>query len=76
VKKDEVIGTCLINSGFARNLEEAKLKVRRVFDDEFKGEDFAAWNTNIYDQTAKEIVEKIGRASHINVKSFIKDLWR
>lgn len=76
MRKDEIIGRCLLNSNMFRTLEDAKFEVKRTFQDDFPGEDFVFWNTNIDDRVAKDIIYDKGRASQIRVKLFIKELWK
>jgi len=33
------------------------------------------WNQDLYDGIADQIIKNVGRASKINVKRFIEDLW-
>jgi len=55
--------------------EDAENRVFQIFLDEFSNEDFYKWNVDLEDQYSQGIVKNVGRASRINVKSFIKDLW-
>lgn len=74
MKKSTLIATCLVNSSFARNLEEGEHSVRRIFAEEFPARDFAKWNTDVDDKFAQNAIKTVGRASRINVRSFIDDL--
>lgn len=76
MRKSEIIATCLVNSGMIKRLEDAQFVVRRIFDDEFPGKIFTQWDTHINDDVANNIISNVGKASHINVKLFIEDLWQ
>ena len=56
-------------------LEDAEGAVRQVFHQEFPGKVFSHWNTEIDDRAAQNIISAVDRASTINVKKFIQDLW-
>lgn len=75
MRKSTVIATCLVNSNFFRKIEEAEASVQNIFRAEFPHQSFQAWNRNIPDITANNIIKSLGRASLINVKKFIEDLW-
>lgn len=76
MRKSTLISTCLVNSNFFRKMEEAEVAVNNIFQTEFPSQSFHAWNTNIPDTTANNIIKSVGRASRINVKKFIEDLWK
>jgi len=73
--KSEVIATCLVNSNFANNIKSGEVNIQNIFHDEFPNHNFHDWNTNIPDKTAENIIKNVGRASKIDVKSFIDKLW-
>lgn len=73
--KSTVIAQCLVNSRMITRMEDAEARVRGVFEDEFPEADYADWNRDINDKTAQHIIQSVGRASMINVKKFIEDLW-
>ena len=73
--KCSVIAQCLVNSDMIKSLEEAEHVVRAVFDQEFPDRDFVEWNQNIDDTASANIIKACGRASRINAKKFIEDLW-
>lgn len=75
MRKSTVIATCLVNSQMIKDIEDAETVIRKVFQDEFPKHIFQEWNSNIPDKTANNIINAVGKASHINVKEFIKDLW-
>ena len=75
MKKSTVIATCLVNSDMIRDVATAESVVLNVFQDEFPKHNFQKWNSNIPDKTAENIINSVGRASRINVKKFIEDLW-
>jgi len=75
MRKSSVIAHCLVNSNIIRNLNDAEDAVRGVFNQEFPDQDFNKWNANINDSVAANIIGGVGRASRINVKKFIQDIW-
>lgn len=75
MKNSAVVAACLVNSNMIVGSDDAERAVHRVFDEEFPGDSFTKWDTEIDDHTAKEIIISVGRASRINVKKFIEDLW-
>jgi hypothetical protein len=75
MRKSTVIAQCLVNSKMIASLEEAEHAVRVIFNQEFSDQDFNDWNQNMDDATAASIISTVGRASRINVKKFIEDLW-
>lgn len=75
MKKSRVIATCLVNSSMFSRIEDAEHAVRQVFLDEFPGANYLHWDREIDDAAAEHIVKTLGRASRINVKQFIEDLW-
>jgi len=75
VKKSTVIATCLVNSGMVKDIDGAEKVIRSVFQDEFPKHKFQEWNSNIPKKTANNIIKAVGKASRINVKKFIEDLW-
>jgi hypothetical protein len=74
MKRSTVIATCLVNSNMIRRLEDAESRVHGVFLDEFPNADFNRWNRPLDEQTARNIIKNVGRASRINVRMFIQDL--
>lgn len=76
MRKCTVIAQCLVNSDMIKPLKEAERVVRNIFHEEFPDQDFDKWNENLNDTAAENIVKAVGRASRINVKKFIEDLWR
>ena len=75
MKKSTVIAKCLVNSNMIDRLEDAKNSVRQVFQSEFPNSNFTKWDQEIDDQAAENIINNVGRASRINVKTFIEDIW-
>ncbi len=75
MKKSTVIATCLVNSNMIQRVEDAEGAVRQVFLDEFPKATYSHWDREIDDSVAEHIIKTVGRASHINVKLFIEDLW-
>ena len=56
-------------------VEEAKLRIYNIFQDEFPEHDFNQWNRDINDKVAKNIINSVGKATTINVRLFIERLW-
>ena len=75
MRKSTIIAECLVNSGMIERIEEAESAVQQIFIEEFPKADFTQWNQEIDDNTAKNIIRTVDRASRINVKLFIEDLW-
>ena len=75
VTKSDVIAACLINSGFVKSKEEALVRIRNIFIEEFPDSSFDKWNSIFPDVAAENIISNVGRASRINVLKFIEDLW-
>ena len=75
MQKSTVIAQCLVNSNFMKSLDEAEHAVRVMFAQEFPDRNFNDWNHNINQAAATHIINTVGRASRINVKKFIEDLW-
>lgn len=74
MRRSTVIATCLVNSNMIPRLEDAENRVHGVFLDEFPGSNFNRWNRQLDEQTARNIIRNVGRASRINVRMFIQDL--
>ncbi len=75
MRKSTVIAKCLVNSNMIGRLEDAENSVKQIFLDEFPKSSFAEWNHDITNKTAENIIRSVGRASRINVRKFIEDLW-
>lgn len=75
MRKSNVIAKRLVNSNMVARLEDAEQSVKQIFLDEFPGLNFTDWNREINDATAENIIKNVGRASRINVKKFIEELW-
>lgn len=75
MRRSTVIAKCLVNSDLITRLEDAEARVRGVFIDEFPQAGFNRWNREMDDRVAQRIIDNVGRASRINVKMFIEDLW-
>ena len=75
MKKSSVIANCLVNSNIIKRIEDAENAVQRVFHDEFPNSSFLEWNHEVDDKHAENIIKNVGRASRINVRKFIEDLW-
>ena len=76
MRKVTVIATCLVNMRVAfKELAQAELAVRNIFGECFPKADFDAWNQDINDGVAANIIRNVGKASRIDVELFIRDLW-
>lgn len=75
MRKSMVIAHCLVNSRMVEPLADAERAVENVFRMEFPDENFHEWNQNAHESVAENIIQAVGRASRINVKKFIEDLW-
>jgi hypothetical protein len=58
-----------------KRLEDAELAVSNIFTEEFPKESFEKWNSLVSDDFGENIIRNVGRASMINIKRFIQDLW-
>ncbi len=76
MKKSTIIARCLKNSNMVSRLDDAENRVLQVFIDEFPNENYSEWNIEVDDQYGERIISNVGRASRINVKMFIEDLWQ
>ena len=74
MKNSTVIATCLLNSRTVTRLEDGELLVQEVFEREFPTEDFNQWNSEINDNTAKNLIQNVEQVIGINVKQLIDDL--
>jgi len=72
--KSTVIAQCLLNSSMVASLQQGEEVVQEIFDENFEGQNFSKWNTQIADKTGHSIIQGLGRAMCINVKLFIADL--
>lgn len=59
-----------------KTIEDAEQAVKTIFDQEFPNKKYNEWNLNMNDATARHIINSVGKASRINVKNFIEDLWK
>jgi hypothetical protein len=75
MKKSTIIATCLVNSNMSGRLEDAEHSVQQVFRSEFPNASYANWNRDMDEQTSEKVISAVGRASRINVRKFIEDLW-
>jgi len=75
MRKSAIIAQCLVNSNLIASPEEAERSVGEIFRKEFLTRDFDDWNQNIDDAAAEHIISTVGKASRINVRRFIEDLW-
>jgi hypothetical protein len=75
MKRSTLIATCLVKSDMIARLEYAEQCVQQTFLSEFPNSNFSEWNHDINEETAEDIIRRVSRASRINVKKFIEDLW-
>ncbi len=75
MRKSQVIATCLVNSNMINRLTGTEESVHQVFLFEFPKCNYLQWNCEIYASVAEQIIKNVGRASKINVRKFIADLW-
>ena len=75
MRKSTIIAKCLVNSNMITRLDDAENRVLQVFIDEFPKENYSTWNVEVDDKYGESIIKNVGRASRINVKKFIEDLW-
>ena len=70
-----VILRCLLNSGCSLTEEDIKERIKLVFAEAYPREKYSKWDMEINDETGKQIIKTVGRASQIRVDLFIRDLW-
>jgi len=75
MKKSTLIGTCLLNSGMVTSLKDGENNVGKVFTAEFPSSDYLKWDTDVESSVADHMIKEVGRASNIDVRTFIEDLW-
>lgn len=75
MKKSTIIATCLVNSNIIGRLEDAEHSVQQIFRSEFPNASYADWNQDLDEATSEKVISAVGRASQINVRKFIEDLW-
>lgn len=72
--KSTVIAQCLLNSSIVKSLQMGEKVVQEVFAENFDGQNFSKWNTQITDKSGQLIIQGAGRSMRINVKLFISSL--
>ena len=75
MRRSTIIAKCLVNSNMYTRLEDAESHVNQVFEKCFPGEDFVAWNLNVDDPAAENVIQTVGKAVSISVDLLILDLW-
>ena len=75
MKKSTIIAKCLVNSNMISTMEDAENTVSQIFHEEFPNKLYEVWNQVVSQNIAENIINNVGRASRINIKSFIEDLW-
>lgn len=73
--RSDVIMRCLINSGCNLTKEEIKSRIQLVFSESYPNKKYSNWDVEISDDTGRQIIKTVGRASEIKVDLFIRDLW-
>jgi len=74
MRKSEIIAACLVNTGVG-SVEEAEATVRKIFQNEFPGQDFDRWNADVHDSIGRNIVKVLDTPSGIDVKRVIEELF-
>ncbi|RQR68968.1 DNA-binding protein [Burkholderia sp. Bp9012] len=75
MKKSEIIANCLVNMDIGMNATDAETRVQQIFVEEFPDDSYHLWNTDVDNALAHDLIKQVGRASKINVRLFILDLW-
>ena len=75
MQRSTLIATCLVNSNMYTRLEDAESRVNEVFQKSFPDQDFLAWNVNVDDHAAEDVIRTIGKAGSISVDLLILDVW-
>ena len=75
MQRSTIIAKCLLNSNMYTRLEDAESRVNEVFKKSFPGQDFFAWNLNVDDDAAENVIQTVGKAISISVDLLILDLW-
>ena len=75
MQRSTIIAKCLLNSNMYTRLEDAESRVNQVFEKSFPGQDFFAWNLNVDDDAAENVIQTVGKAISISVDLLILDLW-
>jgi len=75
MKKIELVAHCLVSSKTVQRTDDATSRVRHVFLEEFPHGDFGAWNSQINDLRASQVIAMFGKGSMVNVKRMIELLW-
>ena len=75
MRRSTIIAKCLLNSNMYTRLEDAESRVNQVFEKCFPGQDFLAWNLNVDDHDAENVIQTVGKAVSISVDLLILDLW-
>jgi len=59
MRKSTIIATCLVNMkiGF-RTIQEAEVVVQNVFHEEFPKDSFNAWNSDVSDSFAQNVISR------------------
>ena len=73
--RSDVILRCLQNSGCNLTRDDIKERIKLVFSESFPTKNFSSWDIEINEDTGRQIIKTVGRASEIRVDLFIRDLW-
>lgn len=75
MRKSIVIATCLINSGITTHpLASVEASVKQTFREDFQNISYDAWNTDLPENEANDIIKQFGNTYRIDVRQFILDL--
>lgn len=75
MRKSTVIATCLINSGSTtHSLPMVESSVRQCFKEDFQDMSYEAWNTDLPENVAGDIIKQFGSAYRIDIRRLIIDL--
>jgi hypothetical protein len=75
MQRSTIIAKCLLNANMYTRLEDAESRVSQVFEKSFPGQDFSAWNLNVGEDAAENVIQTVGKAISISVDLLILDLW-
>ena len=75
MRKSIIIATCLSNAGMHGTPDKCETSVKQIFQSEYPSHSYSAWNTNVDDNLAKNMIRTVGKPSTIHIDRFIADLW-
>lgn len=65
---------CLVHSGYKTDLRDAETIVRKIFDYRFPDLNFSAWDQDVTDDVAQDLIDNFARSPVIYVKQLIQVL--